>query len=205
MTNVTPLRDGADDGWGTQADDYDIAEFYTKATDGRGHSDNMRVRVKPEIAGEIAAVVSSGRIPDYTTPQDFIRDAIVHRLRWLSEHADDQALAARLADKVRRAIVEERAAQHLAFIESFEGMMLRVHEVCEASLKWDDHHGVASFLTHAEEFAANSREPYAGMLRGVIADYAARLNLEDEIPAAVKVQDIEPDAPTTDATGEDFS
>lgn len=175
-----------DDGWGV-TDDYDVAEFYTRATDGRGHSDNLRVRVKPEVSGEIGALVSSGRIPEYTTPQDFIRDAIVHRLRWLSEHADDPLLAAKLAETVRRTVIEETTSRYIAMIDSFEEFLTRTREVCERALKWEDHHGVARYLADVEEYAENSREPYAGRLRAVISHYRSQLKLDDLLP------DVAPD------------
>lgn len=193
MTNVSPIRETADDGWGTQADDYSIAEFYCKATDGRGHSDNLRVRVKPEMAGEVAALVSSGRIPDYTTPQDFIRDAMVHRLRWLSENVDDRDLSARLADKVRTLVMKERADQHLAFHASFDEFVQSLIDVCEEDLKKGDHHHASQFLDYADEYAAGNREPYSTMVRTVVERYRAQVVIEDEIPADVAISDITPE------------
>lgn len=175
-----------DDGWGV-TDDYDIAEFYTKATDGRGHSDNLRVRVKPEVAGEIAATVASGRIPDYTTPQDFIRDAIVHRLRWLAEHADDAALTAKLTETVRRTVIEETTSRYITLIDSFEEFLTRTRDVCERALKWEDHHGVDRYLNDVEEYAENSRDPYASRLRAVVTHYRSQLKLDDMLP------DVKPD------------
>ena len=133
MTNEA-TRD-VDDGWGT-SDDYDIGEFYTRATDGRGHSDHLRVRIKPEVAGEIGALVSSGMIPDYTTSQDFVRDAIVHRLRWLAEHADDPVLAAKLSETVRRTTIEETTARYVRLIDAFEEFVTRTKEVVTRAITY---------------------------------------------------------------------
>ncbi len=173
MTEVTTR----DDGWGV-SDDYDIAEFYPKATDGRGHSDNLRVRVKPDLAGEVAALVATGNIPEYTTSQDFIRDAMVHRLRWLAEHADDPALSARLADAVRRTVIEETTSRYITLIDSFEEFLERAHSVCDRALRWNDHEGLAGFLADVREYAENTRDPYSSRLREVIKHYESQLKIE---------------------------
>jgi hypothetical protein len=179
---VTDLTAGRDDGWGV-TDEYDIATFYTRAADGRGHSENLRVRVKPELSGEVSALVASGRIPDYSTPQDFIRDAIVHRLRWLAENADDPILAAKLAETIRRAIIDETTARYTALIDSFEEFIVRTKEVCDRALRFDDHAGVAGYLDDVVAYAENTREPYAGMLMKTVAHYRSLLKVVDELPA----------------------
>ncbi len=170
-----------DDGWGV-TDDYDVASFYPEATDGRGHSDNFRVRLKPEIAGEIGALVASGLIPEYTTPSALIRDAVVHRLHWLSENADDPVLAAKLQEAIRRTVVEETTQRYIRLVDSFEEFIGRTREVCERALKFGDHHGVAAYLDDVVEYAENSREPYRTTLLAVAQSYRDQLKLDDLEP-----------------------
>lgn len=175
-----------DDGWGV-TDDYDITSFYPEAADGRGHSDNLRVRVKPEIAGEIGALVASGVIPEYTTPQAMVRDAIVHRLHWLAENIDNPALAAKLQEAIRRTVVEETTQRYIRLVDSFEEFVSRTREVCERALRFGDHHGVAEYLDDVVEYAENSREPYRSTLLAVVTYYRERLQLDDLLP------DVKPD------------
>lgn len=170
-----------DDGWGV-TDDYDVNSFYPEGTDGRGHSDNFRVRLKPEIAGEIAALVASGLIPEYTTPSAVIRDSIVHRLHWLSENTDNPVLAARLQEAVRRTVMEETTARYVRLVDSFEEFIGRTREVCERALKFGDHHGVAGYLDDVVEYAENSREPYRSTLLAVVDHYKRQLRLDDLLP-----------------------
>lgn len=170
-----------DDGWGV-TDDYDISSFYTKGSDGRGHSDNMRVRLKPDVAGEIASLVASGFIPDYTTPQDMVRDAIVHRLRWIAENTDNRDLRAKLDDAVRRMVIEETTSRYVNLVETFEEFLSRTREVCERALKFGDHHGVAEYLDDVVEYASNSREPYRSTLLTVAEFYRKQLVLDDLEP-----------------------
>lgn len=75
-----------EDTWQTEpADDYSPDRFYTRATDKKGHSETVHLKIPPELASAIAHIVQSRAIPEYRTSQDMIRDAIFHRLRYLRE------------------------------------------------------------------------------------------------------------------------
>lgn len=64
---------------------YDPNKYYTEASDKNGRGDPVNTRIPPQIAGSIAALVQSGRIPEYRTQSDFVRDAVVHRLHTIGE------------------------------------------------------------------------------------------------------------------------
>lgn len=64
---------------------YDPDKYYTEASDKNGRGDPVNTRIPPQIAGSIAALVQSGKIPEYRTQSDFIRDAVVHRLHTIGE------------------------------------------------------------------------------------------------------------------------
>lgn len=72
--------------WKTSDDTYSVEKFYTRATDARGHADRVSIKVPPEMLAECERLIHSGRIPEYQTPQDIFRDAVVHRLRWLADN-----------------------------------------------------------------------------------------------------------------------
>lgn len=171
-----------DDGWGVETPDYSIDQFYCESTDGRGHSDNHRVRMKPQLSGEIGALVASGVIPEYSTPSSFIRDAVVHRLHWLSENLDNPVLRARLAEVVRRAAIEETTSRYIRLVDEFEQFITQTREVCERALRFGDHHGVDLYLDDVEEFALNSRDPYQSRLLSVVKHYRGLLDLSDLAP-----------------------
>lgn len=191
---MTDIAGTTDDGWGV-TDEYDIGSFYTRATDGRGHSDHTRVRIKPEVAGEIGALVSSGMIPDYSTSQDFVRDAIVHRLHWLAEHSDDPVLAAKLSETVRRTTIEETTSRYVRLIDSFEEFVGRTKEVVTRAISYGDHEGVVVFLSQVEEYATNSREPYRSQLMKIVDHYKEQVDWNSILQ--------EPDTPLSGGIGPD--
>lgn len=80
--------------------------YYMKATDGHGHSDNMQVKVTQQIGGMVGALVASGTTA-YRTPQDFIRDAIVHRLHDIHEMGKAGAIAGQLPEVIALAAMEQ--------------------------------------------------------------------------------------------------
>lgn len=71
---------------------YNPNGFYTQASDKKGHSAKFTVKVPVNVAGEIANVYQSGKIPEIRNVQDFIRDAIIHRLHQLQSTLDDPDL-----------------------------------------------------------------------------------------------------------------
>lgn len=65
---------------------YDINQFVTGPA-GSTDSESIRVRLPLAQIGKIGEIIASKEIPEYRHPNDFIRDAVHHRLYWLAnEH-----------------------------------------------------------------------------------------------------------------------
>jgi len=79
-----------DSSWDTDLpSSYDVGRLYTQSADAKGHSDLLHVRVKPWISSKIAELIAARQL-DYKTVQEFVRDAIVHRLHyWYEEKGLD--------------------------------------------------------------------------------------------------------------------
>lgn len=72
---------------------YDVNEVWSGgAADHQGHSVNLRVKVPVEWSGAIAELTASKSWPEYKTPQDFIRDAIHHRLHWAESQSGRESI-----------------------------------------------------------------------------------------------------------------
>lgn len=81
--------------WDTTSDDewYDPRQFYTASDDRKGHDRQVRFNIPKNIAALVGRVVGSGAIPEYRSPQDFYRDAFVHRATQVARWIDDGELA----------------------------------------------------------------------------------------------------------------
>lgn len=90
---MTTAQDKAASRWETTAPTgYGKNMFYTRASDKKGHTAKLTCKFPVNVAGEIASAVQSGKIPDYKTSQDFIRDAVIHRLHDIQGLIDDPDL-----------------------------------------------------------------------------------------------------------------
>lgn len=68
---------------------YSVETFYTASTQGKG-SDRTTLRANVD-AGQMrymSSIVQRQIVPAYQTVQDIVRDAVAHRLWWLSHHYD---------------------------------------------------------------------------------------------------------------------
>lgn len=179
-SNVVPI--GApqpSQGWGAPAaTNYDIEAFYVRATDAAGHSEASRVRFKPEIYNEIMAVVSAGIWPHYRSPHDLIRDAVVHRLHWLSDQTADPDIRERLGSFVERIAFQEWAAQEQSAFDAWDRSLTQISGLYDTATEQEDWEAMLGLLLRTYERADHLREPYRGKLRE-IADLGRR-RLPDE-------------------------
>lgn len=121
---------------GVKESSYDIAKFYTRATNDHDHSMTMRVPMPREIMGEISRWVQMGLVPAYTSPQALVRDAVHHRLQWLAEQKGDWELAGVLS--VQRGLdAQERILTRLATEEKFLAGVKKVIAELEGTHRLD--------------------------------------------------------------------
>lgn len=90
---------------------YDPEEFYVASTNSKGFGSSFRIKVPPEVIGEIGALVAARVIPLYRTPADFHRDAMVHRLHQVHDLLKDDAT---MRSDILRRLSEKLAAESFA-------------------------------------------------------------------------------------------
>lgn len=78
---------------------YSEDRFYCNSSDQRGHSKMLRVWIPQGIDAQVYGAINE--IPQYRTTQDFIRDAMLHRLEYLQKRYS-------LTDQGRRLLEIER-------------------------------------------------------------------------------------------------
>ena len=115
--------------WKTEApSSYREDKFYTQASDEKGHSVPIHIRIPPDIYRRIEEVVSSRTIPDYKTMSDLVRDAIHHRLNYLAqklnlEEVDFTLRAVRNLQRIRD--IEIRKGEIMKTIPKMSEMILQ--------------------------------------------------------------------------------
>lgn len=177
MADITPLptRSGvSEDAWATDDGGYSETRFFTRSTDGHGHREEVRVRVPPHIHGRMTALVQSGAIPAYKTYGDIARDALVHRMHWLSEHANDPELRASLSAYLALHMMDVRVAEARDMHQRVNHLREQIRELGDEALRNDDAEGLIIELEWLVGQAMVLREPFRGQLLTLIRSYQQR-------------------------------
>lgn len=150
---------------------YSIDKIYTEAIDKRHNmGESMRVKVRSDQVEQIAKIVAKDWVPEYATSQDFIRDAIYHRMVYWSEKISDGELR-RIVTVERQRIAFERnekqVAEGFAMCDSAERALKVAASVRDLTMLEDN-------LTELAEAIENARTPYLERLQLLYTDYGKK-------------------------------
>lgn len=141
---------------------YDPGEFYLRTTDQHHHFAKYTTNGPTYLGAAVAEIVRDEENP-YTTPADFIRDAIVHHVYFRSTQKDygpeHQSVLRKMAIEQAQAVEQERSAQSDRIHEGFRVMFKRAT---------DD--GDFEGLGRALALARNALDDLGGKKRRMLAD-----------------------------------
>lgn len=150
---------------------YSRENFYTAARDGGGNSETKYLKISGAVLGQIGSLVSGRQIPAYKTEADFIRDAIVHRLRDVAEMVNDGAILS----TVNRAVKLDRIQQRQVELQEFAAVIANHEEVMAQCLQSEDDLLLEDLIHDAESDYEDLRPNYQARLTVVIDKYKAEL------------------------------
>lgn len=109
------------DTWLTENEDgYELTKFYTRS--GTSQTRQVRVHLTNDAIAEIERIVQGKEVAEIRTTQDFIRDAVHHRLHWiLKERVQTPESAQRMRVMQLHADAENATAdvaQHRLMLEA---------------------------------------------------------------------------------------
>lgn len=129
--------------------DYRPEYFYIKSQDKHGHSNLVHVKVTTTVIGEIKKLIAKELLP-YRSVADFIRDAIIHRAKYIADNYDagnleqivlGEALMSRMqmrkAEMEHRTEVVEQLRSHLASLQA-DSQWLEMCEVMDEAIELAD-------------------------------------------------------------------
>lgn len=166
-SKVVPMVDY----WAVDDGAYSIDNFYTKSKDMQGHSTVYHVRLPDYVAGEIGSMIESRKIPDYRTAADLIRDAIVHRLHYLSERTTSTALDG----VVNRIAIENKTAQYQEELDAFRELTNEIRDTCQKAFIENDHEHLYDYIDQQAQLVEALREPFRSRIISILNEYAQRL------------------------------
>lgn len=150
-------------GW-EQDDGYAPDKFYTRSTDAKGHTRQLRMSIPPEVMAQVAELIQSRRVPDYKTIEAFARDAIVHRLHWLGENLDDEKLKAAVQEQAAWAAAHTLEMNLEANVEHVASLRDRIRKAVQHS----DWFALHSWIQSEHQMMHTYREPYLTQIQETI-------------------------------------
>lgn len=125
-------KEGKSSDWETVPDPsaYSIDEFYCRASDKRGHSAQMYVRIPPEVMALCEQIMESKKFV-YRTYGEMIRDSLVHRVSFLRQKAE----SGKLDEAFLRVLAIEQIVKQEELDSEFRSIIHRLDTVIEERLK----------------------------------------------------------------------
>lgn len=163
--------------WRTEKAGYSVEEFYTRSKDNKGHSTVYHIRLPDDVAGELPAIIQSGKIPAYRTTADIWRDALIHRLHWLSENFEALPNIESVRNTITRIAVENNTLRYTEEITSYNRMLQQIQTSCDLALEARDLERLSSYLTEQRELVEEMREPFRSRAMELLKGYEEKLKL----------------------------
>lgn len=158
---------------------YDENAFYTRATDRKGHSETVTFKLPPETYQELVALVHLDEFPDYSSPSDVCRDALVHVLAKRTAQINDPSVRARTRDLVERTAFTDYVAGVRQRIEWWRALGGEIEDACRMAIAeakqmgtWDV---VVAVIEGFDDMTGAVPEPYAGKVRAALDDARGQL------------------------------
>jgi hypothetical protein len=154
--------------------EYSPAEIWAGAQDDHGHSAYMRLPFPKSWMGQIGDLVGSNEWPEYSSPQAFVRDAIWHRLHWVSKqtnrkHAEDTAML------LAKTHVENQLARWARDHEAASEISKTIAEHGERAIAVQDESAFQDLLSEMEDYVRlHIRPPYLDRLLSEINTWRKR-------------------------------
>lgn len=147
---------------------YSVDGFYTRSTGpNKEPGETKYLKISPTILGAISKVIYSRDFPSYRTDADFIRDALVHRLKYINTLLQDGGIEKQLGTHVKLSRIEARALE-MAEMEQ----MLNLHEeTMRTAVESGDTEFLRELLDDAESDVEDLRLIHQNRLRQIIEKY----------------------------------
>lgn len=174
--------DRANDRWSGEArsDEYDPYRFYPRATDGHGHSDRLTIKFPPDIVQQASALIATQTWPVYTNVHDLVRDSLVHRLAWISEHpaegaTPDSNVVASLRSMLQNLILQNTLDAYEAELVAADRVKAKLRRVCAIAIQEGDHEALRAFLDTIRQHVDGFRHELATPIYNLIDEYYEKI------------------------------
>jgi hypothetical protein len=162
-----------DDSWSTDdGSGYSPEQFYTATKNRHDHGERVTLRMPPDVHAESWRVINDPKMPMYETFQDLLRDALIHRLRWLD---DNIGLPVEVSEWLRVEMLRGLMATEQKRMESSSRAVEELDLTFEMIVKLGDWGLTTKMIETARDNAQTMREPYRSQMMTKCADFEKRM------------------------------
>lgn len=140
--------------------DYTPGRFYTRSTNQFDHSHTVTVGFPREVMALVSKIVHSGVVPEYRSNQDFIRDAVVHRLHQVAAFLEDPAADYTLTIERVQCILDQRAAD----IAALDRMAQSIEDLADRATADQNWANLREVIRQAETLADQIAGPWGARI-----------------------------------------
>lgn len=160
---------------------YSPDKFYVASTNEHDHDESMRIRMPKWLAVYSQDIIRSPQLPAYRSMHDLVRDAMVHRVKYIHDHG--------LTDSDLDWIEREILQGALARIESRRQNKLENVDLVKTTLaeavRSEDLEELEMAVSVAQGMAEHIGQPYADNIREAIAYAYTSSNRARNVPTEV--------------------
>lgn len=153
---------------------YDVNDIITTSQDDHGHSTNLRVHIPKPWAAILHQIANSDTWPEYGNVHAIVRDALYHRMHWISEQKGREQFPA-VAQAVAIARAEAKIEVQDRTAESVDQLKKRIDKTLGDFLAEHQYEAVVEWVDEfAEETLPSIQEPWRTKLAGQLSTYKRR-------------------------------
>lgn len=158
---------------------YDLDRFYVTSTNEHDHDEQLRIRMPRWLVMELQQMVREERLPAYRSTHDVIRDALVHRVRYIRDTflTDDDVAWVKL--EILRGNAGVLQGKRQARKEMYQIARDTLAEAHAAKNEED----IESSRALVREIADDIGEPWASELRVLLATTYTDVRNGSNVPA----------------------
>lgn len=140
---------------------YDPDKFYTSSRNKHDHSEQMSLKLPPDLYMAVQSYGNNQDFPEYRSGQDVVRDAIVHRLHYLtsSYRADPTIISL-----VRAHMTVARLSMGMAELDLMNKVVDDTRVLSDRLMNGRDIESMSRLIIETETAREVMREPYVSRI-----------------------------------------
>jgi hypothetical protein len=166
-------KDGEFDGWETEGDDgYSPDKCYVSSRNSHDHSEQITLKLPPDLYAIAQRIAGDPRFPDYRTPHDLMRCALAHRLHYIATEWEPMA---GVLEAVQMEMMQAESDAAIRQMERMRDAVQAAAERMDTAANFGDTAKLLEAVMFAKNLVSMVPRAYSEDLQRHIEGYESRL------------------------------